>query len=464
MIEKRVVAARRRVRRILRLGALASLSACGTATERPDLLLISIDTLRPDRLACYGGSPDVGSAICALAAQGTRFAWAFATAPSTAPSIASLLTSRQPREHGVTPIATSVLAAEIPTLADQLHDAGYATGAFVANPVLRGKRGFARGFDVYDERMLREEPHRPGLFEREAAELSDAALAWLRVAKRPRFAWIHYQDPHGPYEPPDARPVADPPGAPRLPVLPDHSGWKGIPAYQVLPGATTLPAYRERYDAEIRWLDGHLGRLVAELDAGGSRPTVVITADHGEAFGEDDFYFAHGHSVGLDQIRVPMIYRPTQPMPATVVAEPVSTLDVAPTLLAAAGLAPRLRSSRILPSGPGTPRDGKRTLFAEHPLRIAVVAGDAFYSRDREPLSAPVTDPVSGGFWPPLAPRTAHLAVDGSATAGATTDASASELESLAAAFLSLGSAAVSASAPLDPKTREALRALGYLE
>lgn len=296
------------------LGGLVLLAGCAEETPRPDLLLVTVDTLRADRLACYGGPASVGTGLCALGDRGVRYLWAFAPAPSTAPSVASLLTSRLPSHHGLTQSARTALPDAAVTVAERLGDAGYETAAFVSNPVLSRGRGLEQGFAVYDDHMTRRERNR-GMVEREAGETTDAALAWLKVARSPWFLWVHYQDPHGPYEPPHPPHRSDPEGAERLPVLADHSGRGGIPAYQALPGLRSAAAYGERYLDEIRHLDLHVARLVAAADAGGAPPFVVLTADHGEAFGEDGYFFAHGHSVGLDQVRVPLLVRPAAPAP-----------------------------------------------------------------------------------------------------------------------------------------------------
>jgi arylsulfatase len=454
-------------RRAVALLALSVL-ACGGGSNpdaRPDLVLVSIDTLRPDRLVCYGGPPDVGTTLCGLARHGTRYAWAFSAAPFTAPSVASLLTARWSRDHGVRQEARWTLSSEVRTVAELLSEAGYATAAFVANPVLRRARGFARGFEVYDDRMTRPERNRPRMLEREAGELTDAALAWARVARRPRFLWVHYQDPHGPYEPPGAAPVEDRPGAVPLALLDDHSGWRGIPAYQALPGVRSLEAYSGRYLDEIRWLDRHLARLVSGLDALGPPPAILVTADHGEAFGEDEFYLAHGHSVGVDQIHVPLVYRPPGGGAPAEVTEPVSLVDVVPTLLAAAGVPiPGGLGGRPLPTRPDA-KAPPRALFAEHPLRVAVVAGDVYYARDRMPLDGPVADAVTGGRLPPLPPRSTRLGADGRFAGYREDGAVAAALEPTLAPFLAEAPAAPGPAAPeLDPSARESLRALGYLE
>ncbi len=358
------------------LVGLLSLGCASGDDPQPCLLLITIDTLRADRLACYGGDPEIGTGICALANQGTRFVWSFSPAPSTAPSIASILTSSWPSSHGVTQFATTALSESARTLAESLRDAGYDTAALVSNPVLRRGRHFERGFAIYDDRMTRQEPNRPDLQEREAGEITDAALAWLRVAERPWFLWIHYQDPHGPYQPPHAPRRRDLPDASPLPLLKDHSGYQGIPAYQALPGLRSLPAYEERYRDEIRHVDLHVARLVAGADALGPQPWVVLTADHAEAFGEDGYYFAHGHSVGLDQIRVPLLVRPAESGTGWVSTRPVSGVDVAPTLLRAAGLpAPESFQGEPLPLASSDEGEDLRTLVAEHRARREGASG-----------------------------------------------------------------------------------------
>ncbi len=402
--------------RIVGIALAAALACGGCSGESPprlNLLLITVDTLRADRLACYGGPEDVGLSICALAEAGTRFEWAFSTAPSTAPSVASILTSRYPRQHRVTQNAKSYLGAEIATVAELLQGAGYRTAAFVSNPVLyRGKR-LDRGFDLYDAEMTRRERNRPHRTERDARDTSDAALAWAQAEARPPwFLWVHYQDPHGPYEPPRAAPARDAPGGPRLPVLDNDTGRGGIPSYQALAGAFSPRTYERRYLEEIRFLDRQVGRLVRGLDALGDPPSVLLTADHGEAFGEDGYYFAHGHSTGLDQIRVPLLWRPAAGQRgAGVVQATVSLVDLAPSLLELAGLAaPEAFVGRPLPLVASSPAGGMRAIFAEHGRRAAVVRGKRYYARDRNPGARTRPD---GRPWgdenPALPPRTARL-------------------------------------------------------
>jgi arylsulfatase len=447
------------------LCALVLALACSreSATARPNLLLVTADTLRPDRLACYGGPETVGTGICSLALHGARFAWAFSAAPSTAPSVASILTSRYPSQHGVGELADTRLDDDAETVAEVLARAGWSTAAFVSNPVLQRPRNLGQGFEIYDDRMHARERNRP-LRERDAAATTDAALAWARVVRAPWFLWVHYQDPHGPYEPPGAPPARDPPGAEALPLLADHSGLGGIPAYQQLSGARSPEAYARRYLDEVRHLDLHVARLVAGLDALGARPALLFTADHGEAFGEDGYWFAHGHSLGLDQIHVPLLVRPAEPARPFVFRAAASTLDVAPTLLHLAGVAaPAAFEGAPLPLAETDAADPERVFFAEHRRRLAALRGDRYLARDRDGFVAPEPDPVSGGRWLPLPPRSARLA-DTPGYEPVAGDPPTAALEAALARFAARATAEPGATAPLSDEARDALRALGYLE
>ena len=359
--------------------------ACG-GDDRPNLLLITVDTLRADALACYGGKVNVGVHICSIAEGGSRFEWAFSTAPSTAPSVASILTSRYPLEHGVTQNARSFLPGEHETLAEVLREAGYQTAAFVSNPVIDQAKRLNQGFDHWDQEMNQHERNRPIYVERRAIDTTNAALTWLRrQASAPWFVWVHFQDPHGPYAARGARTGRDRLDAITLPILGNNSGRGGIPAYQAMPNVTSLAIYKHRYLSEVRLVDREVGRLLREIDEIGGRPGVLLTADHGEAFGEDGYYFAHGHSVGFDLIRVPLLWRPppsAEPGPP-VVRTTVSGIDVAPTFLQAARVrTPETFGGRALQAihtGESTPR----SIFAEGSRRAAVIQGRRYFSRER---------------------------------------------------------------------------------
>jgi choline-sulfatase len=449
---------------------LALLLAAGCGRELPpNLLLVTVDTLRPDHLACYGGPAGSGERLCAIFRDGTRYAWAFTPAPYTATAVASLLTSTYPSVHGVTQSAASFLALDRESVAETLARAGYTTAAFVSNPVLDRTRNFGQGFGVYDAHMTRRELNRRGYVEREARATTDAVLAWAEVAAvEPWFLWVHYQDPHGPYDPPGAVPRANPPGAPALPLLADDSGRAGIPAYQALPGHGTAAAYEQRYLDEIAYLDGELARLVGALDARGRRPAIVLAADHGEAFGEDDYWFAHGHSLGLDQIRVPLLYRPAAGRSQPAVPEPVSLLDVAPTLLTLAGVAvPPASEGRALP-GVGPPPGGAtpvRIFFAEHGRQAAAIARRRVYTRDRGEREGRHGE--LGQELPALPARVAELPDDGANPPYRPADAAGADAaleRDLAAHLAGARGNAGARHGEVDPELRERMRALGYAE
>ena len=270
-------------------------------------------------------------------------------------------------------------------------------------------------------------------------------------------------DPHGPYAPPEARAPVDLPGAPRLRVLSNNSGRGGIPRYQALPGIFTNAAYEGRYLDEIRYLDEHVKRLLEALDRLGSSPVTLFTADHGESFQEDAIYFSHGHSLGLEQIRVPLLLRPAGGGAASVVATSVSTIDVAPTLLTLAGVrVPAEFRGRPLPSphSPTPSASSTRAIFAEQADQVATVVGDRYYSRQRN------HSPVAIHYGRLLGlPRVATLRRDGSASAysraGESDQGAADALDAILAELQPVeGSKHRGVSAEL----LERMRALGYVE
>ena len=448
--------------------AVLLLTACGRPdAARPDLVLVTIDTLRADRLGCYGGRPDLGRAICSLADSGTRFTWAFSAAPLTVPSVASILTSTYPSEHGFSQFSTAPLAEHLKTLAEALGGCGYLTAAFVSNPLLRRARDVDRGFHLYDDRMERRERNRPNYVERTAGDATDAALDWLAGARSPWFLWVHYQDPHGPYEPPNASKIRESPGGSRLRALKNQSGWRGIPAYQVLPGLRRPESYARRYEEEIAYVDAQIGRLLEAVEQRAQMPILALTADHGEALGEDGYYFAHGHSVGLDQVRVPLLIRAAG-LPIGVAPHPVSLLDVAPTLVHLAGCpSPPTFRGRSLVEMPTEPAGDlpARAVFAQNDARLAVVVDDLYYARDLIDLRGVVRDPNSGGRLRPLPPRTARLDPAGARAAYRRIAKGETEerLEALIERFAASRGEGQPREPSLDEETRARLRAMGYL-
>ena len=330
----------------LLLALLSPLFSCAPAAPtdaRPNVLLITIDTLRADRLGTYGYALSTSPRIDRLAASGVVFERAIAAASTTAPAHASIMTSRYTREHsiGYNNGGTKLID---PTLASRFRDAGYATAAFVGNLMLQPRTGFDRGFDVFDGELSEPESNRELVFERVASDTSALALSWLRevAAEQPFFLWVHYQDPHGPYTPPPefrSLRVAPSSGEKPLRVMPSEDGWGGIPSYQAQDGLALPSDYESLYAGEILYADHWVGRLLDAVDAHSSgRPAIVLlTADHGESLGEQDRWFSHGFSTLPSLAHVPFILRAPGLAPGRSKAT-VSHVDVLPTLLELAGL------------------------------------------------------------------------------------------------------------------------------
>jgi len=318
--------------------------ACTPAPVRPHVILVTVDTLRPDHLSLSGYGRETSPNIDAFAAEALHFPEAVAVLPKTGPSMTTHLSGLAPCEHQVTANRIRI-PDEVPLVAELFEAAGYRTAAFVSNPVLSRPKGYARGFRVFKE------------FTKEGGldGLNASFLKWARKRAwdRPSFVWIHYIDPHGPYTPPgdyaelfqtDDLARADPR---RLPT--DYeplAGWPinyvhgAIPRYQVRGGEDRVAAYVAWYDAEIRYMDAAFAEVLAFLKTEGlfDDATVIFTGDHGESLGEHDYWFEHGWYAYEATARIPMIVKPSGSPAARTIAHQVSNLDTAPTLLAAAGL------------------------------------------------------------------------------------------------------------------------------
>lgn len=349
----------------------------------PSILLVTIDTCRADHLSSYGYPLPTTPNLDRLARDGRRYACAFSAAPSTAPSHASILTGKYPTRHTVgLENGEFTLAAGEVTLAELLHAAGYRTGAIVSNPVLRAKVGFDQGFESYDDRFEGVEATRR-LPERYADRAVDLALEWLAAeGGRPWFLWLHLQDPHGPYLPPEDGscdlPLDSAADATTLPEGIDDRGFESIPRYQLVGGRHAAGDYVHRYAREIRSVDHHLGRLFEHLasDPETTDAWIVVTADHGEALGEEGFWFAHGHSVAPDQVRVPLLVVGPGVARGEVVETPVTNVSLFATLLELAGLAPSAPAD-----APSLFEASERPFFVDSPTELAVVAGNLYLRR-----------------------------------------------------------------------------------
>ena len=274
----------------------------------PNVLLITLDTTRADRLGCYGHTAARTPTLDALAGAGIRFEQAFCQVPLTLPSHVSLLTSTFPPTNDISMNGAGVLSDTLPTLAETFEAHGYRTGAFVAAWVLHSAFGLSRGFDHYDD-VAGEASESSLGHERPADQVCAAALAWLdRHPETPFFAWVHFFDPHDPYAPP--------------------ADFREQPA--------------DPYDGEIAFADSQVRRLVGWLEANHCRrkTLIVVAGDHGEAFGEHGEH-RHGLFVYDTTMRVPLIFSFPERLPqAKVVSADVRLIDVAPTILDLLGWAP----------------------------------------------------------------------------------------------------------------------------
>jgi arylsulfatase len=307
----------------------------------PDVVLITIDTLRADHLGCYGYPRTTSPRLDALAREGILFENVVASCSFTGPSVASILTGKYPRfnSYGYSNLRSRLVPEET-TVAELFQAAGYATAAFVCNPILSRKTGMGQGFELYDDHLDETEAVREEAPERTAPRLLPRVVSWIEERRndpRPVFLWVHLQDPHGPYLPPapfDGLFRSSDPG-PEIAAAAedDQSGRGAVPAYQAVSRPHHLNEYVDRYDAEIACADHHLGLIldsIAQVRSTHER-VVLVTADHGEALGENGYWFAHGHDVTPDQTRVPLILvHPS--LEAARVKTRVGHVDVFPTL------------------------------------------------------------------------------------------------------------------------------------
>ncbi|MGA1840287.1 MAG: sulfatase [bacterium] len=317
-----------------------------SSKARPNIILISVDALRPDHLGCYGYKKHTSPNVDKFAKEGLLFKSCFSHASETGPSCASFLSGFLPHETKVTRNTTRVHSS-VPMLADILKQAGYRTCGIVSNYVLRKEQGFEQGFDVYDAQMDERELNRRNVCERIAEKTSECVISILSQHSRENFfLWVHYQDPHGPYtpKPPYDNMFFDPNKEPvYLKFNASFSGRKGIPSYQRLQNNNDYHYYVSQYDGEICYFDEHFGRLVAFLKQIHvyDNSLIVFTADHGESMGEHGCYFSHGHGLTNDLIHVPLIIR-YKDMAQGRRKGFVQHLDIVPTILKLVNIKERL--------------------------------------------------------------------------------------------------------------------------
>ncbi|HXJ92139.1 MAG TPA: sulfatase-like hydrolase/transferase [Terriglobia bacterium] len=330
---------------VLSFAAALSAQSPGTARiPRPDVILITIDTLRPDHLQCYGDTQIETPNVDALARISARFTEAFTAVPVTLPSHTALMTGSYPMSNGVHDFSNNKLSPDATPLARVLHDNGYQTAAFVSAPVLDSRFGLDLGFDTYydhfnfsplDERAL-DSTKRP------ADQTVDLVLNWLHNhagpggdgSRKPFFLWTHFYDPHDPYMPPE----------------PYATRYRGRP-----------------YDGEIAFADAQLGRLLEGLKASGAweHSVVVLAGDHGEGLGEHGER-THGFFIYKSTLHVPLLIHIPGAAPR-VVSAGVSLVDVMPTVLQTLKISnpPSVQGRSLLSLALGETTESTSVLYAE---------------------------------------------------------------------------------------------------
>ncbi len=372
-------------------------------TAPKKIILLVIDTLRADHLGCYGYARNTTPNIDRLATESVVFSHAFTPVSYTLPAIASLLTSKRPKNHGIGLRKEGALSKDADlTLAELLRGKGYATAAFVSTILLRRATNLDSGFDIYDDLLTSSEHNRPDIMLRDGKETIARALEYLGQEKgKELFAFIHLMDVHGPYicpAPHDSLFLDDALRERKtvLRVVPDNHPYAGIPAYQVLKASGAAAGdisgfiddpryYCARYDGCIRKSDEIVGGLIHGLKSIGiyDDTLLILTADHGEALGENDIYFFHGVTVTPEQLSVPLLIKPpsNSGWSAKRLDTHVSIMDLMPTLLSLSGIDLEgldLHGSSLqrLIEEDADPRLQMRTLTSENECQRALIRPD----------------------------------------------------------------------------------------
>lgn len=387
---------------ILLLSFLAAVLACNTPPTRPavkveplpprsNIVLITIDTLRADHLSAWGYIRQTSPAIDRLAAEGVRFDQAAVQWPKTTPSFASIFTATYAKDNGIVRTAGQPISCQFLTFPEVLKKQGYVTYAVVANAAVGSEFFFNQGFDQYIETWKL--PHGADNADPNRAEavthLAIGLLDKLQASGKPYFLWVHYLDPHFPYEPPpgprdkfqnDAH--FDPSVQVPLSDKPKQQMF-GVGSEHILEGHTDLAFYLARYDAEIAYTDSQIGRLLDEMKKRNmlGKTLTAFTADHGESLGDHGYYFDHGRFSFQTCLHVPLVLHYPGVLKPRVDKQPAELIDLAPTLLEAAGVAlphgvwmqgrtltPRLRGqAEARTTDSGDDGAGDRAAVLDHP-------------------------------------------------------------------------------------------------
>jgi arylsulfatase A-like enzyme len=298
-------------------------------SRKVNILLITIDTVRADYLGCYGNQQMKTPNIDRIAQRGVLFKTAVCEMPVTTPSHASILTSLEPRVHGILTNSWTIRTT-ITTLPEILKTKGYTTAGFVSVFHLGRTLGFAQGFDTFDD-------HFDGL-QRNATQVTDVTLNWLaKNQKKPWFIWLHYFDAHTPYEPPAQFANLYPDANNGSKIYASFSQLSAMEEHKCTPTEKDIAHMKALYSGEISYIDAEFGRLMTNLHQQGilNNTIIILVADHGECF-DHGIYANHDQSLYEHAIRVPLLIAgPKSLLPQEKqINTLVRTIDIMPTILA----------------------------------------------------------------------------------------------------------------------------------
>jgi len=362
------------------------------------IILIVIDALRADHLGCYGYHLPTSPNLDEFAKDAVLYKYAFSPCSYTIPAFAAIFTGKSPGNNSLWFQQKFGLSRDREiTLAEILKSAGYKTAAFVSSLVMRKDWRLDAGFDIYNDKMTGFEANRPAESIRNGKETNNEVFEWLADKGHSLFfLFIHYFDVHGPYvnvEPYDSIfKVKDYSKEPLFldRVLDGKEG--GIPDYQILRVVKNEAGekvdfekdaryYFGQYDGGIRYCDDIFGDLIKGLKEKGiyDDALIIITADHGEAMGENNVYFFHGLTVSFEQIRVPLLIKipAKKATKSKVVEEPVSTIDIFPTILNAC----KVNNSCFEVEGVNilNKNSNKRIILSENQWQRAIIRGNYIF-------------------------------------------------------------------------------------
>jgi arylsulfatase A-like enzyme len=296
-------------------------------SQPANILLITVDTLRADFLGCYGNPQVKTPTIDSLAKQGVLFSTAVCEMSTTTPSHASILTSLTPRVHGILTNSWK-LSDTITTLPEILKLNEYTTGGFVSVRHLERKLGFAQGFDHFDDNF-------PGL-QRNATQVTNVALDWVSKNQNKKwFIWLHYFDPHTPYEPPEPFKQLYPAVNNGSKLFGSFSQISAMEEKKLTPTPKDIERLQALYSGEISYVDSELGRLFDVLNKMGltKKTIIILLADHGESF-DHDIYANHDQVLYESSVRIPLIIiAPKQIPQGKRIDTLVQSIDIMPTIL-----------------------------------------------------------------------------------------------------------------------------------